>query len=271
MHAKRFLILGVRLGLVAVAAASLAACDVVVNSMNTSAKAQDEWSKSYTISPNGRLELVNTNGIIEVLATDNPQIEVRAERIAHANSDDAAKELLKQVQIKETVAPDSVRLETALPSGSGFGRSGEVRYHVKVPAGLSVKLHNTNGLVRIEGLRGEVRAETTNGGVRGRGLSGTVDASTTNGGVELEIDALGAGGIKAETTNGGVQLVVPENVKAEIKASTVHGGVNISGFTVDGQTSRNHVEGRVNGGGPRIVLETTNGGISVRAGASAAK
>jgi hypothetical protein len=269
MHAKRFFIFGARLGLVAAAALSLAACDVVVNSMNNSAKAQDEWSKTYSITPNGRLELVNTNGLIEVLATDSPQIEVRAERIARANTEDAAKELLKQVQIKETVAADQVKLETALPSGVGFGRSGEVRYHLKVPAGLSVRLHNTNGTVRVEGLRGEVKAETTNGGVRGRGLSGAVDASTTNGGVDLEIAALAPGGVKAETTNGGVQLVVPENVKADFSANTAHGGVNVSGLTVDGETSRTHVAGRVNGGGPKIALETTNGGISVRAGASA--
>jgi hypothetical protein len=269
MHAKRFLILGTQLGLVAAAALTLAACDVVVNSMNASAKAQDEWSKAYSIAPDGRLEVMNTNGLIEVLATDNPQIEVRAERIAHANTDEAARELLKQVQIKETASRDVVKLETVLPSSTGFGRNGEVRYHLKVPAGLSVRVHNTNGLVRVEGLRGEVNAETTNGGVRGRNLSGTVDASTTNGGVDLEVDAVGPGGIKAETTNGGVQLVVPENVKAELRASTRHGGISVNGLTVEGETSRTHVAGRVNGGGPRISLETTNGGISVRAGSSA--
>jgi hypothetical protein len=271
MHAKRCLILGFRLALVAAAATSLVACDVVVSSMNASAKAQDEWSKTYPIAQNGRLELVNMDGLIEVLATDGQQIEVRAERIARGNTDEAAKELLKQVQIKDSATPDLVRIETVLPSSTGFGRRGEVRYHLKVPAGLSVRLRNTNGQVRVEGIRGDVRAETTNGGVKGRDLSGTVEASTTNGGVDLEMNALAAGGIKAETVNGGVQLTVPENVRAQIRATCVHGGVNISGLTVDGETSRTRVEGRVNGGGPSIALETTNGGITVRAGTSAGK
>jgi hypothetical protein len=271
MQAKRFLILGIRMAVVATAALSLAACDVVVSSMNANAKAQDEWVRTYPIAPNGRLELVNVDGLIEVLATDGQQIEVRAERIARGNTDEAARALLKQVEIRETVAQDHVRLETVLPSSTGFGRRGEVRYHLKVPAGLSVRLRNTNGQVRVEGIRGDVLAETTNGGVRGRDLSGAVEANTTNGGVELEMNALAAGGIKAETTNGGVQLTVPENVKAELRATCVHGGVNVSGFTVDGQNSRKHVEGRVNGGGPKIALETTNGGITVRAGSSAGK
>jgi len=271
MHAKRFFILGARLGLAAAAAVSLAACDVVVTSMNASGKAQEEWSKSYPITPNGRLELVNTNGMIEVLATDNQLIEVRAERIARGNTDEAARELLKQVQIKDTAAGDHVKIETVLPSSAGFGGRGEVRYHLKVPAGVSVNLHNTNGQVRVEGLRGDVQAETTNGGVRARGITGAVDASTTNGGVDVEIEALSAGGVKATTTNGGVQLTVPENVKADLSATCTHGGVRVSGFTVDGETSTRRVAGRVNGGGPRIALSTTNGGITVRAGSSAAK
>jgi DUF4097 and DUF4098 domain-containing protein YvlB len=164
-----------------------------------------------------------------------------------------------------------VKLETIFPSSAGFGGRTEVRYHLKVPATLSVRLRNTNGQIRVEGLRGEVEAETTNGGVRGRGLTGRVDASTTNGGVEVEIDALAAGGVKASTTNGGVQLTVPENVKAELSATCTHGGVRVSGFSVDGETTTRRVAGRVNGGGPRIALSTTNGGITVRAGASAAK
>lgn len=269
MQAKRILMLGGRLALVAFASLSLAACDVVVSSMNASGKAQDEWTRSYPIAPNGRVELSNTNGLVEVLATDGNQIEVRAERIARANTDQDAKELLKQVQIKEDANPNLVRLETILPSGLGFRTHGEVRYHLKVPASVSVRVHNTNGQVRVEGVRGAVRAETTNGGVRGRDLSGAVEATTTNGGVDLELNELSAEGVRAETTNGGVELTVPENIRAQLKASCVHGGVSVTGLTVDGETSRNVVEGKINGGGPRISLETTNGGIRVRAGSSA--
>lgn len=271
MQAKRILALGTRWAAVTAAAVSLGACDVVVSSMQANAKAQDEWSRTYPIAANGRVELVNTSGIIEVLATDGHQVEVRAERIARANTDQAARDLLKQVEIKEEASPDLIRLETVLPSGTGFGRHGEVRYHLKVPSSISVRLRNTNGQVRVEGIKGDVRAETTNGGVRGRDLSGTVEASTTNGGVVLEMNALASGGLRAETTNGGVEVTVPENVRAEIRATCVHGGVSVNGLSVDGETSRNRVEGKVNGGGPKISLETTNGGIRLRAGASAEK
>ena len=269
MQAKRSLTLGGRLALVVLASLSLAACDVVVSSMNMSGKAQDTWSRTYPIAPNGRIELINTNGQIEVLATAGQQIEVQAERIARANTDEAAKEVLKDIQIKEDVSGDVVRLETVLPRGGGMRRGGEVRYFLKVPASISVQVHNTNGQVRVDGVKGAVTAETTNGGVRGQNLSGDVDASTTNGGVEIEMLSVGANGVKADTTNGGITLVVPENVKAQFKATTRNGGISLTGLTVDGESSRTRVEGTINGGGPSISLGTTNGGIRVRAGASA--
>jgi hypothetical protein len=271
MQAKRSVTRGARLALIAAAALSLVGCDVVVSSMNASGKAQDEWTRTYPITPDGRLELVNRNGAIDVVATGGQQIEIRAERIARANSNDAAKELLQRVQIKEEVGASLVRLETVLPSGGGFGHRAEVRYHVRVPASISVRVRNTNGQVRVEGLAGDVRAETTNGGVRGKDLTGAIEASTTNGGVELTVDALAPGGIRAETVNGGVELLVPDDIKAEIRAACVHGGIRVKGLTIDGENSRNRVEGKVNGGGPRISLETTNGGIALSAGSKVGK
>ncbi len=268
MRAKRIVNLGVRLVAVAVLAAALSACDVVVSSMNANGKAQDEWSRSYPIASQGQVEVVNTNGLVEVLAAEGNQVEVRAERIARASTDDAAKQLLADVQIKEDVSPNAIRLETITPHG-GFHTHGEVRYHLRVPASVSVRVRNTNGKVRIDGVKGDVRAETTNGGVRGRGLVGAVEAHTTNGGVELDVTSLSPKGLRAETVNGGVEVTVPENIRAELAANCVHGGINVSGLKVDGETSRNHVEGTVNGGGPRITLETTNGGIRLVGGSSA--
>lgn len=271
MQAKRILTAGARLLAVAVAAASLTACDVVVSSMNASGKAQDEWSRSYPIGAQGRVEVLNTNGLIEVVATDGNQVEVRAERIARASTDDDAKQLLEQVRIKEDVTPDVVRLETVLPSGGPFHRHGEIRYHLRVPSHVSVRLQNTNGQVRIDGVKGDVQATTTNGGVRGRELSGAVDARTTNGGVQLDVRTISPKGLRAETTNGGVDVTVPEDVKAEIVASCVHGGISLNGLKVDGDTSRNRVEGKLNGGGPRITVETTNGGIRLNGSSAAAR
>jgi hypothetical protein len=259
----------------AVLATSLlvAGCDVSVGehgfSMDVvSGKAQNEWTRTYTIAPGGRLEVVNVNGTITAAPGDGPQVVVRAERIAKARTDEDAQEILKKIEIVETTATDKVRVETKVPKMS-WGRSGhEVRYWVKVPKGVAVNFETVNGGVRLENLDGEMAASTTNGGVRGKGLRGTVKADTTNGGVEIEMAAV-TGDIDLETTNGGIRLRLPPNAKANVEARCVNGGIGIDeggwGSFQETEKSRRHFRGTLNGGGPRVALETTNGGVHITA------
>jgi hypothetical protein len=250
-------------------ALSAAACDVSVGdhgfSMDiASGKAQDEWKRTYTLSAKGHLEIENINGTINASPSDGSEIEVRAERIAKASSDEAARELLKKIEIVETETPDRVRIETKVPKMS-WGRSGhEVRYWVKVPKGLAVNFETTNGGVRLENLDGEIVANTTNGGVRGNGLRGGVKASTTNGGVQIEMAALTAD-IELDTTNGGIRLQLPPDAKANIDASCVNGGVGIENFELQGEKSRRRITGTINGGGPKVSADTVNGGVRISA------
>lgn len=249
--------------LLALAVAGSAACELAFT--NLKAEAREEWSKTYELKADGRVEIGNTNGTISVEPSDDGKLHVRAERIAKAATEEAAKEALKRVEIVESVGSDRVRLETRTPSGGLFSGHASVNYAVRVPAGAAVKVENTNGHVSLRGLKGRVEAETTNGGIEGRGLAGGVEAATTNGGIEMELDAVAAEGVRAQTTNGGVRLRLPENAKADISASTVNGGIDTGSLKVEttGESSRRRLEGRLNGGGPRLALETTNGGITL--------
>jgi hypothetical protein len=248
-----------------------AGCDINVGehgfSMDVaSGKAQDEWTRSFTLASGGRLEVVNINGTINASPGDGPQVLVRAERIAKARTDEDAQELLKKIEIVETASAGKVRIETKVPRMPGRRVGHEVRYFVKVPKGVAVNFETTNGGVRLENLDGEIVASSTNGGVRGKGLRGTVKADTTNGGLEIEMAAV-TGDIDLETTNGGIRLQLPRDAKATIEARCVNGGIGIdeSGWTSLSETekSRRHFRGTLNGGGPRVTVETTNGGINV--------
>jgi hypothetical protein len=249
----------------------VAGCDVSVGehgfSMDVvSGKAQNEWTRSYTIAAGGKLEITNVNGTINASPGTGTQVEVRAERIAKAGSDEAAQELLKKIEIVEEASADNVRIQTRVPKMS-WGRSGhEVRYWVKVPKGLAVSFETVNGGVRLENLDGQVVASTTNGGVRGKGLRGAVKASTTNGGVEVQMAAV-TGEIDIETTNGGIRLELPPDVKATLEARCTNGGITVDdslGSVEVTEKSRRQFRGTLNGGGSRISAETTNGGIRIR-------
>jgi DUF4097 and DUF4098 domain-containing protein YvlB len=242
---------------------SLAACDVSVGGL--SGRATDEWTRTYKLDPGGELRIGNTNGRIDVEGSDEGAVEVRAERIAKAVSDEAARELLPRIAIKEDVKPDRVSIETGRIGGIMIGAGVEVRYHVRAPKSVIVNVSNTNGVITLKSLSGRVTAHTTNGGVRGNGLSGGVDASTTNGGVDVEFASIGADRISLHTTNGGVTIDLPEDAKADVVATCTNGGISVSGVKMQvTEQSRRRIEGKMNGGGTPIELSTTNGGIRIR-------
>ena len=246
-------------------AAVLAACDMS-SFAHLTAKASDEWTRSYPLSAGGEVRIVNTNGRIEVEGVDGSTVEVRAERIARGATDAAARELLPRIVIKEEKKPDLVSLETERMSGIMFGAAFEVRYHVRAPKNAVINVTNTNGQVALTALDGKVRAHTTNGGVNGKSLGGGVDARSTNGGVTIDMASVGADNISLRTTNGGVTLTLPDGAKATLSASCTNGGINVSSLeNLDvSDQSRRRLEARLNGGGTAIELRTTNGGIRVR-------
>ena len=246
-------------------AIALAGCDVAFHGHLT-ARATDEWTRTYPLTAGGEVRIVNTNGKIEIEGVDGSTVEVRAERIARAATDAAARELLPRIGIKEDVTPDRVSLETERMSGFMIGAGFEVRYHVRAPKNAVINVTNTNGQVALTALDGKVRAHTTNGGVNGKELTGGVDARSTNGGVTIDMAAVGPDSISLRTTNGGVTLTLPDSAKADLSASCTNGGINVSALDkleVSDQ-SRRRVQGRLNGGGTAIELRTTNGGIRVR-------
>jgi Putative adhesin len=261
MHARHLL---PRIAAIAVLCASLGACDLALSSFNE--QATDTWAKKFPLSDGGRLEVKNTNGFIRV-EVGSDQVEVSAERVARAATPEAAKEMLKKVEVLEDVTADRVRLETRRPQG-GFGKgSVEVRYTIRVPASAQVELANTNGEVRVTGVTRGTRISTTNGAIDGRGLAGEVRATTTNGGVDLELASFSQP-VHVSTTNGGVSVRIPSDAKADLQATCTNGGIDVSGLELDieGERTRRRLAGRLNGGGPRIDVSTTNGAIEIRGG-----
>jgi Toastrack DUF4097 len=255
---------------VLVAALVTAACDVNVGNGDfsidvVSGKAQDEWSRSYDIKPGTRIQIVNINGKIVVEPGGDGKFAVRAQRLVKARTDETAREMLGKLEILETNEDGRVRLETKPGERPRMGQSIEVRYFLTVPVGSDLDLKTVNGGVEVTGVKGALTATTTNGGVKGFGLSGPVEASTTNGGVELDFASVSAD-VKLETVNGGVRVMLPESAKADILARCVNGGIGVDNLkldTVNGERSRRKLEGTMNGGGPKIRIDTTNGGIRI--------
>jgi hypothetical protein len=256
-------------GLIVLVAVALTACDIAVDGHGglsldmASGKAQDEWKRTYKVGTGGRFEIININGQIVAEAGDGDEVEVLAQRSVKASNDERARDLLSKLEMREEVGDSRVRVEVRVPRLSGWSQT--ITWTIRVPKGLAVDLRTTNGGVKLTNLDGNIRARATNGGVTGTGLTATnLDAAVTNGGVDITVASVPEGSVvDLESTNGGVTLTLPGDSKADITARCVNGGIAVNGLSVEvlGEQTKRHLEGKLNGGGARISLETVNGGV----------
>ena len=263
------------LAVVLAAGLTVAACDIKTSANGdfsfdiASGKAVDTWSRTYKLPATGRFELINVNGRITAEPTDGAEVIVEGHRTAKARSDEAAKELLAKIEIREEIGESTVRVESRPPRLSGFA-GHEIEWTIKVPKGVVLDVRTTNGGVRLNNLSNDIHAKSTNGGVKGVNITpGLIEASTVNGGVEIELasplDATDS--IEMEAVNGGVELSMPSESKATIAARCVNGGVKVDGLEIAREQQDNDFErrrrlnGTMNGGGAKVNMSTTNGGV----------
>ena len=101
------------LALVFAAGLAVSGCDIQAENGNfdidfAAGKATDTWSRTYTIQPGGRFELINVNGRITAESTDGKDVVVEGRRTAKARSDEAALQNVKDNQLRAAEAWDAL-------------------------------------------------------------------------------------------------------------------------------------------------------------------
>jgi DUF4097 and DUF4098 domain-containing protein YvlB len=260
-------------GAVAMALA-VAACDVKVGDQGmsfdvTQGRANDEWTRTYALPKGGTLAIDSGGGPVYLVPADDANVEIRIIRQAQARSDEAAQGALKEETISEDVSADRVLVKTerrASNVAEPFGRRRiSTEFRVKIPPGLHVDIKGENADITLTNVQGTFTLENVNAGFRARGVSGPVTATTVNGIVDFEFADL-VGEVRATTVNGPVLVGLPAEADATLEAMTVNGVVNVDEQLRFAATERQRqkVSGTINGGGSKVVLQTTNGPVRVR-------
>ena len=271
-HAERRTYVSVTLWFV-VALTAAAGCDVKVGDQGmsidvTQGRANDEWTRTYTLPKGGTLEIDSGGGPVYLVPSDNANVEVRIIREAQGRSDEAAQGALKEETISDEASAERVRVKTERRAGNAAGPFGRRRisteFRVKIPPGLNVAVKGENADITLTNVEGTFTLENVNGGFRARGVSGPITASTVNGVVDLEFAEV-VGEVKATTVNGPVRIGLPADADVTLEAMTVNGGVNVDEQLRFAATERERrkVSGTVNDGGTKVVLQTTNGPVRV--------
>ena len=232
-----------------------------------SAAFTEEFHQTYTISPNGRVELDNINGAVHISSWDGNEVKVDAVKYA------GTKERLDEARIEIESGKDHLSIRTKYPDhdhtfnwGSSDNPAG-VEYTLTVPRNIRLdEIKLINGSLDINGVKGEVRASCINGRLEARNLTGRAELSTINGHLDARFDELPGSSVELKSVNGSLELTIPSDSKGQIEASTVSGSIeNEFGLHVNHHRYVGHdLRGELGTGGPRIRLENVNGRIEIR-------
>ncbi len=245
---------------------------------------QTTVERSVALGGGGQVAVETSNGSIRVETWSNPEVRVVAKIKARADDSARARELLEEVEIVAEEAGGRVRVAAEVPRSRWLrDESATVSFELTIPGDAELEATSKNGSIEVRGIGGRTRLETNNGSIEAHGVGGALDAASNNGSIKA-YDVEGAvraktnnGSIKAdvasaslaedvrlETNNGSVELRLEPTVAASIDARTRNGTVS-SDFPGGYQDERRKtLELDLNGGGPRVELESTNGGIRVR-------
>lgn len=226
----------------------------------------ETFDQTYPMDDRGRVGLENINGDLTVEVWDRPEVRVYAVKRA------SSPERLAALVIEVEASAQQVDVETRYPSSRDLGEAdrhghSEVEYTLTVPRTVTLDgVDLVNGDLFVTGVEGGINADTVNGSIEVRGAAGEVELETVNGGIELELASASVERIDLSSVNGTIEIAVLGS--AEIRAETVNGRIsNDFGLEVrKGKYVGASMTGSIGGGGPRVEIETVNGGIVVSSG-----
>ncbi len=160
---------------------------------------------------------------------------------------------------------------------------GAITLTIKVPqseAGLKLNTVN-DGDIDVTNVNGEMEISNTNGAIHLTNVSGSVVANTVNGPVVATFKNIDAKAAMAfSTLNGNVDVTFPATFKGNMKLKTDMGEM-YTDFDIETDRSQAKVNrtnqngmyrvstdswiyGKINGGGPEIMMKNMNGNIYIR-------
>jgi RNA polymerase sigma factor (sigma-70 family) len=179
------------------------------------------------------------NGAIVVNANAEGTVDAKVTKRARAESDEAAKALLKEIDVALTQDGDTIHVTARQPEPEKHRHASTgAAAVIQVPARATLELHTSNGAVTLNGGSGKVQVKTANGAVETKDSKGSLNLHTSNGPITIHS---GTGHMDLHTSNGSIHITAE---RAVVKAQTSNGGVRFDGSLLEGE----HTLGTHNGG-----------------------
>jgi hypothetical protein len=178
-------------------------------------------------------------------------------------------------EITAKEADNTVTVNTGNPNKA-------VDLDLKIPQDVKLKLGTVNdGEIIVENVRGELEVNNVNDKITLTNISGSVVANTVNGDVNVTFKTIDPKAPMAfSTLNGDVNVTLPADTKANLKLKSDNGEV-FSDFDIDIDKTPAKIDkttepglykikkddwvyGKINGGGPEMMMKNMQGNIYVK-------
>jgi len=128
-----------------------------------------------------------------------------------------------------------------------------------------VEARTSGGSIKVSQARGDVIAKSSGGNITLNDVAGSINAETSGGNMSASISTQPRSDSRLSTSGGNVTISLANTVSVDLDARSDGGFVTSDlPVTIQGNVEEQVMRGRINSGGPKLVLRTAGGNIKVR-------
>jgi len=242
----------------------------------------EEWKRDFGVGAHSQLRVQTNDARVEVHGV--PGNTISAKVITEGWHIGPG-----EVTVTAQQTGDTVYLQIKIPDRHihfNFGGSSRrIEVSVSVPQSTTLDVSSSDGSLHVSGVKGDARLSTSDGSIHVDNFEGALRARSSDGSVEVsgrfELLDLNTSdghitatvwkgshmnnGWNLRTSDGSITLSVPDDLSAFLDAWTSDGRINLElPVEVTGQVEKNHVRGKLHGGGPSLQVHTSDGSITLR-------
>ena len=240
----------------------------------------DDWSKTYDLTGKPDLRVEASDAHVRIETWDQNKIEAHIttrgwhigggdlEIVEHQQGNAVDLELRHQHRAHVSFGIDNRRtdLEIRMPRSAKMNvRSGDGSIQARGLEG-ELEFASGDGRVDLEDLDGTLRAKTSDGSMRASGRFDVLQLHTSDG--RIEVEAQPGSQLReawdVRTSDGSVALRVPGDLAADVELHTSDGHITTNiPLVVEGSFNGHDVRGKMNGGGNRLTVHTSDGSVTL--------
>lgn len=239
-------------------AASLSACGISMGeNVTSSRKMHQHLAQSFALNPNADVTIKNIAGSIDVSAWSMPQIDVSIDKYGETQRD------LDNTSVAIDHSADTFSAGVQYRENE---RGGSVEYHVRVPAGVKLRVENISGPITVAGVSGALVLKDVSGSIRATGLASDASVDSVSGGVRLSFTKLGQGqSVNVKAVSARITIDAPPTASAAVTAKTISGPIRsqFPGVHAERGNVGMSADGSIGKGEATLKIEAVSGSIDI--------